>query len=200
MRPAAASVGGGDAVADGGASECCCGVVPAVPVGAAPQASSASTGRAIPQRSRTGSASAPVAAHAATKADAVAIRRSSLGSTSPPRDGGENAANERANRRWGKSGSLSLRKGRPHAVLRRGPERPGERRGEPLATVCGVRQRARVAVAPRLSAEESEQARTVGVIEQQEVDLVGVLVLHDAPGEGAGVEEIRVQPDLAGSG
>src|SRR5207248_11335767 len=73
-------------------------------------------------------------------------------------------------------------------------------RGEPLATVCGVRQRARVAVAPRLSAEESEQARTVGVIEQQEVDLVGVLVLHDAPGEGAGVEEIRVQPDLAGSG
>ena len=36
--------------------------------------------------------------------------------------------------------------------------------------------------------------------QQAEVDLVGVLVLDDAPGEAAGVEEAGVEPDLARHG
>jgi hypothetical protein len=39
-----------------------------------------------------------------------------------------------------------------------------------------------------------------GIVEDEEVDLVRVLVLDDAPGEAAGVDERRIQPDVAGCG
>jgi len=35
------------------------------------------------------------------------------------------------------------------------------------------------------------------IAQHQEVDLVSVLVLNDAPGEAAGVQEASVEPDLA---
>jgi hypothetical protein len=35
-------------------------------------------------------------------------------------------------------------------------------------------------------------------IEEEEVDLVGVLVLYDAPGEPPGAQQLVVDPDLAG--
>src|SRR5437868_205642 len=63
---------------------------------------------------------------------------------------------------------------RPHRVLRRGPERPRELGGEPLASVRRVRQ-ARDPVAPVARPEQRAQRRAVGRREQEEVDLVAVL-------------------------
>jgi hypothetical protein len=50
--------------------------------------------------------------------------------------------------------------------------------------------------APVASAQRSEQGRAVGLVEEEEVDLVRVLVLHDAPREAPRIEEIGVEPDL----
>ncbi|HEY8630023.1 MAG TPA: DMT family transporter [Gaiellaceae bacterium] len=85
---------------------------------------------------------------------------------------------------------------RTHRVLRGGPERPGEGRREPLAAVLVVRQ-ARHAVAPVATAESLQEQRALRIVEQQVVNLVGVFVLHDAPGELTCSQQIGVEPDLA---
>jgi hypothetical protein len=54
----------------------------------------------------------------------------------------------------------------------------------------------RRAVAPVAAAESLQEQRALGLVEQQVVHLVGVLVLHDTPGELACVQEIGVEPDL----
>jgi hypothetical protein len=88
---------------------------------------------------------------------------------------------------------------RAHGVLRGGPERPGERRGESLAAILVVRQSGH-AVAPIAPSERAQQQIALGVVEEQEIDLMRVLVLHDAPGELTGVQQIGVEPDLAWQG
>ena len=50
---------------------------------------------------------------------------------------------------------------------------------------------------PGAALEQRVELRAHRVGEDGEVDLVAVLVLHDAPGEAARVEEVRIEPDLA---
>src|SRR6185312_112268 len=69
----------------------------------------------------------------------------------------------------------------------------------PLAAVVAVLE-AGHGVAPVAAAELGGEDRALRVVEQQEVDLVRELVLDDAPREAAGVEERRVEVDLAGLG
>ena len=71
---------------------------------------------------------------------------------------------------------------RTHGVLRGAPERPGKGRREPLTAVLIVRQ-PRDAVAPVAASELVQEQSALGVVEQQVVDLMAELVLHDAPGE-----------------
>jgi hypothetical protein len=52
-------------------------------------------------------------------------------------------------------------------------------------------------VAPVPAAEETVELRPRHVVEEEEVDLVRVLVLHRPPGEAAGLEQVGVEPDLA---
>src|SRR4029077_3259263 len=83
---------------------------------------------------------------------------------------------------------------RLHHVVRRRPVGPGDEVGKALA----VELRMPFATPPRRPVQQLVELRTRRVGEEGEVDLVRVLVLHDAPGETAGVEEIRVEPDLVG--
>src|SRR5205823_3827913 len=71
--------------------------------------------------------------------------------------------------------------GRLHAVVRALPKGPRERRREALTGVVRVAQAGRVVLAPRRAAEQLLELRACVVIEQEEVDLVRVLVLDDAP-------------------
>ena len=50
--------------------------------------------------------------------------------------------------------------------------------------------------APGRSAERSKKHGALLIVEHEEVDLVRVLVLDDSPGEGARVQEIRIEPQL----
>ena len=65
--------------------------------------------------------------------------------------------------------------------------------------MLAVRER-RTLVAPVAATKQLLQLAAILVVEQEEVHLVGVLVLDDAPRESARVEEVAVQPDLAGDG
>src|SRR5207253_8488729 len=142
---------------------------------AASQGSSASTGRAIPQRSRIGSWSARAAGgRPTTHAEIATIRTRRL--TSPSRRDVEEPADEGAEGGGGDGRRLAPRARRSHAVLRRGPERPGERRRESLTAVVRMWKKLRICVAPGRASEDVEQARALGVVEQQEVDLMGELV------------------------
>src|SRR5439155_8140019 len=87
-------------------------------------------------------------------------------------------------------------RGRLHAVGRRLPVGPRERRREALAAVLVVAENGAVRVAPGTGAERVGETRSGGVVEEREVDLVCVLVLDDAPRKGAGVEEAGVEEDL----
>src|SRR6478672_383148 len=52
-------------------------------------------------------------------------------------------------------------------------------------------------VAPVLAAEQLQKLSALAVVEEEEVDLVAQLVLDDAPGEAARIEQRGVEIDLA---
>src|SRR6476469_9195669 len=55
-------------------------------------------------------------------------------------------------------------------------------------------------VAPVLAAEQLQELGALAVVEEEEVDLVAQLVLDDAPGEAARIEQRGVKIDLAVGG
>ena len=56
------------------------------------------------------------------------------------------------------------------------------------------------AVAPLRRPEEPQESSSQSVVETEVIELMGVFVLHGAPGECSGIQEIRVQCDLPGNG
>jgi hypothetical protein len=59
--------------------------------------------------------------------------------------------------------------------------------------------RQRHGVVPGLTSEGLLERRSLRVVEQEEVDLVGVLMLDEGPRELARVEQAGVEPDLPGT-
>ena len=86
---------------------------------------------------------------------------------------------------------------RAQRVARRLPVGPGDERGEPLAAVLCVLE-ALDAVAPVAGVQRRVERGALGVVQEEEVDLVGVLVLDRRPGEATGVDEVGVEVDVAG--
>src|SRR5690242_887663 len=81
-------------------------------------------------------------------------------------------------------------------IVRRAPVRPREGRREAFRAVLVV-TKSSSARPPRLPAEQPVEPGAIGVVQEEEVDLMRVFVLDDAPGRPPSAKERRVDPDLA---